>query len=56
MLKRQFYKVSLEGLDSCTMLLACFSINMVERDRNCKLCLKSLVLGHDSKDAHLREC
>lgn len=33
-----------------------FSINMVERDRNCKLCLKSLVLGNDSKDTHLHEC
>lgn len=52
-LKRQFYMVSLEGLDSCTLLLdSSLLTNVVRRDtrrKNCKLCLKSLVLCHDNK-------
>lgn len=57
MAKRQFYKVSLEGLDSCTLVLACSSIMWWNEslDKNCKLCLKSLVLGNDDKDTHLHE-
>lgn len=59
MLKRQFHKVSLEGLDSCTLLSnSLFFVNMVERVTGQKTvnCIWRVWSYVTMISAHLHEC